>query len=316
MADAKSSSPPQLLPPFAALRAFEAFGRIGGVRRTAQHLGVSHAIVSRHLRTLESWLSVQLIDRDHHVLTPAGQRYHAQLGHAFAVMHEATNAIRRQEADRMILWCAPGLAYLWLTRRLGGFEPFGGGALDLKPTETMAVFGQDDADAEIRYVADRAQSAPDAHVRQAEMARPFVFPVASPALAGVEGGMIEDARALLSLPLLHEQDDQEWSTWLALQGVEAPHPPQAARLWQAHMVLAGAREGRGVALSNAILAADDLASGRVVRLTARSAPLRDVALGAYVLRAHAQHWHNRPMRGLARWLRTEFLKEVTAKPAG
>ena len=285
------------------------------MRRTAQHLGVSHAIISRHLRTLESWLSVQLIDRDHHALTPAGQRYHAQLVHAFAVMHEATNSLRRRDAERMILWCAPGLAYLWLTRRLGGFERFGGIALDLKPTEEMAVFGQDDADAEIRYIADRVQSAPDTHVRQAEMARPSVFPVASPSLPGVEGGVIEDARALLSLPLLHEQDDREWSTWLALQGVEAPHPPQAARLWQAHMVLAGAREGRGVALSNAILAADDLAAGRIVRLTTRSTPFRDVALGAYVLRAHAQHWHNKPMRGLARWLRAEFMAEVAPEPS-
>jgi DNA-binding transcriptional LysR family regulator len=46
---------PPRLPPFAALRAFDAIGRRGGIRRAAEELGISHAIVSRHLAALETF---------------------------------------------------------------------------------------------------------------------------------------------------------------------------------------------------------------------------------------------------------------------
>jgi len=43
---------PKALPPFAALRAFEAVGREGGIRKAAASLGIDHAVISRHIRQL------------------------------------------------------------------------------------------------------------------------------------------------------------------------------------------------------------------------------------------------------------------------
>ena len=98
------------LPPFAALRAFEAFGRHGKVRRAAAALGVSHAIVSRHLRALEDWLGVMLIDRVHGGLTPAGADYHAMIAGAFDQMGRATERLRGHAGMRLEVWSMPGLA--------------------------------------------------------------------------------------------------------------------------------------------------------------------------------------------------------------
>src|SRR6185369_1644971 len=49
----KSSS--KTLPPLARLRAFEAVGRLSGIRKAAQELCVDHAVICRHLRSLEEW---------------------------------------------------------------------------------------------------------------------------------------------------------------------------------------------------------------------------------------------------------------------
>lgn len=49
------------LPPFAALRAFEMVGRVGGIRRAASLLAIDHTVVSRHVRALEEWVGVPLV---------------------------------------------------------------------------------------------------------------------------------------------------------------------------------------------------------------------------------------------------------------
>ncbi|WP_242402749.1 helix-turn-helix domain-containing protein [Komagataeibacter kakiaceti] len=51
------------IPPLAALHAFMAYARTGGIRRAAVALGVDHAVVSRHLRDLEATLGTALRDR-------------------------------------------------------------------------------------------------------------------------------------------------------------------------------------------------------------------------------------------------------------
>ena len=49
------------IPPFAALRAFDAIARLGGVRKAAEMLSLDHAVVSRHLRAIEAWTGTTLI---------------------------------------------------------------------------------------------------------------------------------------------------------------------------------------------------------------------------------------------------------------
>ena len=48
------------LPPLHMVRAFEAVARTGTMRRAADDLGISHAVISRHIRHLEAWLKARL----------------------------------------------------------------------------------------------------------------------------------------------------------------------------------------------------------------------------------------------------------------
>lgn len=50
------------MPPLTALRAFEAVGRTGSVRSAGEELSVNHSVVSRHIRNLEQWLGVKLVE--------------------------------------------------------------------------------------------------------------------------------------------------------------------------------------------------------------------------------------------------------------
>ena len=72
------------IPPFAALKAFEAVGRVGGIRRAAALLDLDHTVVSRHLKTLEQWLGVQLVQRRNGAieLTKPGREYHERVSRA------------------------------------------------------------------------------------------------------------------------------------------------------------------------------------------------------------------------------------------
>lgn len=290
------------LPPFAALRAFEAFGRHGRVRRTAQALGVSHAIISRHLAALEDWLGVALIDRSAGGLTRAGAEYHALIAPAFDQLCTATERLRAGVDTRLQIWSMPGLAYHWLTIRLADFgRRHPGLAVTLRPSDAPPDLARREAHADLRWWRDSdfAAGATAGIVRESVI-RPRVFPVARPDAPWLPAGAIEAAADLLNLPLLHEDDDIEWQVWFAEHGVAAHIPPPAARLWQAHMTLVAAREGQGVALTNAFLAAEDLAAGRLIELGAGR--FRAVSLGAYYLTTHRDSAESRPLRQFARWL--------------
>ena len=110
------------LPPFEALRAFDAVARLGGVRKAAQYLCRDHAVVSRHLRAIEDWTGTKLIQRTPGgaVLTEDGMRYHKQVASAIDMIAGATiDLMKRGDDHRLHIRCMPGFALHWLSARLG-----------------------------------------------------------------------------------------------------------------------------------------------------------------------------------------------------
>ena len=308
------------LPPFAALRAFEMVGRTGGIRKAAEALGISHAIVSRHVAALEDLLGVQLLNRQTGVLTEVGQAYHCRISGAMAELTAATQAVRAGRGDQLTIWCSPGFSLHWLARRLPDFARASGRGtgqarpvLDLHSTDSEPMFDRNEADGDIRYRFDAAPGMPPRGVRTEDLARPPVFPVASPeVLAGLSGG-IATLAALKALPLIQETSAAEWQLWLAGQGVAAQDlPPPVARYGQAHLTMAAARAGQGIALSNRFLAAEDLATGRLVRVVPQDAPLVPLALGTYVFRCARARWHDPMLVRFRGWLQQAIAEDVDA----
>ena len=66
-----------------------------------------------------------------------------------------------------------------------------------------------------------------------------------------------------------------------------------------------------MALTNAFLAAEDLAAGRVVELGAGNPAFRAVSLGAYYLTTQRDSGQTRPLRQFAAWL-GDMVREAPA----
>jgi len=297
-----------------ALRAFEAVGRLGGIRRAAATLSVSHAIVSRHLQAIEAKAGTILFDREAGRLTTAGAAYHARISVAFAEISAATAGLIAARADRLVIGCAPGLASLWLSARLTHF----GGVRDAPVVELHAFdnappLGGEGVDGDIRYCFDDAQTQSVRNIRQIELARPGVFPVTTPKLASTIRPRLATPADLTALPLIEEGDGRDWRLWLLKKGVTAPTTRIVASYGHAHLALAAARAGQGIALGNPFLLADDLATGRLVPLSAENGAFSPIPLGAYVLRAHAIRWANPAFTRFRRWLVREFASVTSSQ---
>jgi LysR family glycine cleavage system transcriptional activator len=295
------------LPPFAALRAFEAVGRLHGIRRAAQTLQIDHAVISRHLRTLEEWAGVRLFDRAHGntLLTPEGERYHARVTAALAELGDAGKELIGRSTERSLrIWCTPGFASEWLAARLQIFQSaYPDLDLELRPTDAGPDFARYEADVDIRFVSGDQPISPACimdGLRRFEIARPPVFAVASPefVLANPCSWTFDD---LLRAPLLHEESHRQWQAWLAANGVAVPEQLPGPRLWHAHMTIEAARRGLGIALANPFLLGDDLATGRLTDLFEGRVNL--VTLGAYVFAARADRWQAPAIVRFRHWLK-------------
>jgi len=205
------------------------------------------------------------------------------------------------------IWCMPGFALGWLTARLPQFQALVPQVeLVLRPHDTSPDFTRYEAEVDLHYFAglDPVQLPGHCEARRIEIARPDVFPVASPQLARSLRPIarIED---LLDAPLLHEESAAHWRSWFSACGIACPESLPGPRLWQAHLAIEAARHGQGVALANPFLLGDDLATGRLVPVLDKHLGGR-IPLGVYAFTARADRWHSPTVAQLRRWLLVEI----------
>lgn len=316
--DASGKSPP----PFSALRAFEAVGRLGGIRRAATDLGLDHAVVSRHLRALEEWAGIALINRQRigRLLTIEGEQYHKRISAALEEIGQASTELLNAGSNGSLkIWCMPGFAFSWLTPSIPRFRACVQDVeLEIRPSTEAPDFTTYEADVSIHYFPGSpvfdATTAQEMVGRQVLARLPF-FPVASPELKR-RLGCIRAIDELLNAPLIHEESAQHWLSWFAAWGVDCPDNLAGPRLWYTHVAVEAARQGQGIALANLFHVAGELAAGSLV-------PLLDpdhfppVMLGSYVFLARADRWHRREVALFRNWLVGEMatvLPTVAAEP--
>jgi LysR family transcriptional regulator, glycine cleavage system transcriptional activator len=297
--------PDDLIPPFAALRAFDAVGSSGGMRRAAAILGVDHTVISRHIHLLEKWMGVALVERADGAarLNERGRQYHASISRAIADIITATmDARHRAEIDRIRIWCVPGFGFQWLAPQLTAFRAaFPQCQIEFHPTDDAPDFSRDNADVDIRFVLDDSKAESPRNVKSFEFSRPRGLVVASPRLASALPKVATPAD-LLNVPLIHEEDDVQWRAWFHHYGVDTPARLPGIRVWHAHVVLEAARNSEGVALSNSFLSREDLLNGRLVLVGPKAAAGFPIVIGAYRLSARESEWDIGPVRRFRHWL--------------
>ncbi|MFV3073847.1 LysR substrate-binding domain-containing protein [Niveispirillum fermenti] len=291
------------------LRAFEAAARHESLSRAAEELNVAHPALSRQVRDLESWLGCALFTRHNRglSLTEAGRVYRDAAVAAFDLLETATGLLRTAPPQagrtRLVLSVEPSFAQRWLVPRLGDFRtrnPLVEVVVDA--TRAPADFRKGGADLGIRY-----GNGPWSGLQAQLLWAVENFPVCAPGLAA---GLPADPVGLLAGDLLLEEMDMPWHAWFRAAGIGVAGPLRGPRFYDAGNAIDAAVAGQGVALGDAILAADDVAAGRLVR------PYPQTAVhDAYHLVAPAPHFRRPAVRAFIDWV-VAAMRDFHARRAG
>ncbi|MGA7538089.1 MAG: LysR substrate-binding domain-containing protein [Steroidobacteraceae bacterium] len=254
--------------PLGGLRVFESVASHLSFSEAAEALHVTPAAVSLQIRALEQYLRVPLFRRQGRsvTLTAEGELLLPGVRRGLATLQQSMQQLRQ---DRLsgALRISTLASYLqkWLLPRLPQFhDRYPEIELAIHTSRTPIDFASSDF-----HAAVRMSTGPSAGLFSEKLMDEWFVPVCARELLA-KYGPLRNGEDLQRFPLLHSSDE-EWSLWLH---------PGAALGWQERgtafddslTVLAGAEQGQGLALTRWSLAAQDLASGRIVQAAERIVP--------------------------------------------
>ncbi len=307
------------LPPLNALKAFESAARNLSVKRAAIELNVTSAAVSHQIRALEEYLGVQLFRRYNRALelTDVAKAALPKLGEGFECMAQAVTILRSdQGGGSLTVSAAPSFASRWLMPRLHRFiaaHP----EIDVRISARMrrvSVDGKGDvaeratvetwlADSDVAILYGRGHVTGILVERLLDLS---ITPICSPKLLTGEHPL-RTAADLRHQLLLHDDTgalyDNEpfWGLWLREAGIEDVDANKGPHFSHAVLAFEAAIDAVGVLASMPVLAAEDIASGKLVAPFDLTVKLPD---GYYM--ASNQHADERPAVAAFRaWLREE-----------
>ena len=228
---------------------------------------MTQAAISYQLKLLEERLGIVLFRRERGrvVLTEAGRRALVQVSTAFDALDAAFAGLRAEDAAVLTISASSTFASCWLAGRLGGFQVAHPGiAVRVHATNDVADFARDEIDCGLRTGRGSWPGL------AAERLFPIQFtPMTSPDFLSNHGGWIAEDK-------LHDTgaispDDIWWKIWLTDAGLVVPNLPVAGGIRMDSQALEGSavKSGHGIALLTPFLWRDDLAAGRLVRLSDR-----------------------------------------------
>ena len=251
------------LPPLNPLRAFEATGRLGSVRKAAMELRVTPGAVSRQVQVLEDHMGVTLFRRTPSamVLTAEGERYLAAIAPHFEGLREASRRLTgRKEPAILKIRAYTTFAMKWLIPRLSGFQARNPGAeVRLTTSLEWVDFGREDVDCAIRLGDGNWPG-----LGSDRLVANVLVPVCSAEYQARQALTApEDLRRVPLLHTLARPDD--WRFWLEAAGVQAIDPYAGPKYASSALALQAAQEGHGVMIAQEALVLGDLATGRLVQ---------------------------------------------------
>lgn len=287
-------------PSFNALRAFEATARLRSMTAAAQELSVTHGAVSRHVRSLEEVLGLQLLTRGPGATEPTaeGTRLAEGVAAAISLLQSTIDQLR---PGPLTLSCSASILTHWLIPRLGRFyQAYPGVELQFNVN-----YGAVDVIRENIGVAIRnTMVAPPQDVVVRELVTEWIGPVCTPDYMRSQRirkpGDLKAARLMVA-----KTRPQAWSEWGGAAGMSLQQlPPVRESFDHFYLLIQAAACGLGMAPVPRMLVLDDLQSGKLV------APFGFVAGPHKLALWIAPHSRSRPeARALADWL-TEELRET------
>lgn len=256
-----------------ALRAFEASARHQSFSGAATELNVTPAAVGQLVRSLEDWLGTPLFHRvagGRQRLTPteAAERALPDIQAGFERLNTGLGRLREGPRSSVLtVTMSPAFAAKWLLPRIENFHarcP----DVDLRMDTNLRLldFAAQGIDVGVRYgrgswpglVADKLMDEQ-------------IYPVCSPDWLAANGPLATP-QDLAGKTLIHDRSVDtrigfaSWSNWLLRVGATVVDADRGMQVNNSAAVLQAAIDGQGIALARSVMARDDVAAGRLIRL--------------------------------------------------
>jgi len=254
--------------PLNGLRVFESVASHLSFTEAAEALHVTPAAVSMQIRVLEQYLRVPLFRRKGRsiTLTAEGELLLPGVRRGLGVLQQSMQQLRQDRSSGTLnISTLASFLQKWLLPRLPRFhDRYPQIELSIHTSRAPVDFASSDF-----HAAVRMSTGPSAGLYSEKLMDEWFVPVCTRELLA-KHGPLRDAADLQRFPLLHSSDE-EWSLW-AQPGSTLGWQERGTAFDDSLTVLAGAEQGIGLALTRWSLAAQDLASGRIVRASERTVP--------------------------------------------
>lgn len=292
-------------PPLNCLRGFEAAARQRSFSRAAKELHMTQSAISHQIKTLETYLGQALFIRDKRkvVLSDAGVALLATTGECLDLLGKGLQRLEQyKKPNQVIVHTSSAFASNWLVAALCDFrQSHAHSDVWLYTTDT-----EPDLDlTEVHYaILHGAGQWPD--MTRQKLLDDALVPLCSPAhpLMSVAE---RQARDLLRYELLHAESEEIWPDWFQRLGVSDDIPPNGANFSNPAHLLQAAERGQGIALGSLLLAAEQIAEGRLVS----PVPFGLRSTRAYYLVNRDDGLKSEQMESFGHWL-TARAKEFSA----
>ena len=280
---------PRKLPPFSALKAFEAAARNGSFARAAVELDVTATAVSQHVKGMESWLGEALFERHSNgvALTPRAERL---LPEATRLLDDIARllppAAQEDQTVSVTISALRAFADGWLGPHLAEFQTVNPGVTVHVETENRHGHFEREQDSDLIIALAPTEKS---GLLSELLFEDTIMPVCTEQYRDLLG--LRSLADWTSVTLLHDGLwEGDWQQWSQLQTSAAAKPatldwtagPRYPNHW---LLLEAVRQGRGIAMAHIALAASSLADQSLVPLAETS-----VATGqSYHLIRHRGH---------------------------
>ena len=291
------------LPPFAAIRAFEATAWHLSFKEAAAEIHVTPSAISHQVRTLEDFIGAAMFLREanHIELTRTGRNYLAELTGLLDQLDASTKRAAGTDPESpLTVLCTPGFAARWLAPRLARCPGNDQVEILISSVQPSTDFARNSANVVISW-----GSTPVPDVAVEPLMESVRYPVCSPDFKTRAG--LRHPEDLLGVTLFHDEVSDAWDQWFRLAGIPVPESPRGPRFPHCELVLTAAEQGQGVALAYDAMARRALREGKLVRLFDLATP----PITLYSV-AYPETWAHYPrIQAFRDWIFDEVIAEGT-----
>lgn len=283
-----------------ALRAFESVARLGSMSAAADELAVTHGAISRHVRSLEDSLGVQLLKRGVQAseLTMEGLRLAEGLSTAFAVIESTLEQVRPGPAT---ISCSESIMMFWLLPRIARFQQ---AHADMPLQFNLNYRSIDPIRDNISVAIRNTMLAPPLDIIVRDVADEWIGPVCTPEYLRLNA-LREPSDLARARLLASRSRPLAWNQWAEAAGLGSIPLVVQEEFSHFYLLIQAAACGLGIANVPRMLVLDALESGRLV------APFGFVRGPHRMVLWLNPHVRNRDdVQALADWIAGELLESA------